>query len=1063
MIMDQSPTVETLKKQLDETQRKHKRVAHELSSMINAQGNLYRFQERIEQQKVIYSQIAAVGHHFNEKLEFNEILTAIDRFVLNLLNYERYLLFLPDPNNPTLLLRRSHGGFLDMAVEEEVKKITLTASLPQFKTFLEGSTRITCDETSSDAGLEEFRKLFRMQEFLIYNLGKTENSLKGVLIVGNTKENANLHQRISAAGKGDDEMDALFSNITSQISGALNTMKFMQAIQFESAQVKRLLNNMRQAVFSVKQDGTIVEPVSKFADSLFGSSIVSTKIYDTIFKDLPKNTEIYTALTTGFSTVFGESELQWDLMDGTFPVRVIYMHPTNEKDPERILKINYRPIWDDNELLEKIMFVVEDITELERLEKQIAKERGEIQIIQELARNNLENISNFFTRSAELLEMCKENTRSIESDPNALGVLMRNLHTLKGNARLFGYSFISKRVHTTESIVLEIKGKILDKSLPIPDGRLKIFQELYEVQEQLQEYAQVANRILNIKNQFEPPIIQELNQLFIETEGKDTKSPEVASRILTQIWIAKSLRDPALTAACDKLSKTITPEVLNELKGAFLNLFSRSMSFKPYSLEPDAQIRALSEAYLVHLAIEKYRAKKSDETKKDLGHAIRMLQSTCLEVGFKYLTVLATQMTKAFETSADAALIPTLSRGMTYVWRYLNFTGCLYANEIVKSDVKQKVQDALKTPFKDATDALKQLTALGELRSPWFLFLRKQTASQQSVASVLQVIQTAAGSDLPHTSPINEAAVDLQPLRNAVIAFGKDGAFAQVITQIEATSKAVAAGLKSHLTPEEGLPETIPLQIKYLDLLQIIDPYLAKGQGGMTGDAPKFLEIVDVNLARLERAIVQLNTASDQQAVNAIKKDFRNLLNIPVKPMLFKFQTMVKEVSTTLGKKVQYDVTGADITLSREQIGNLQDALVHVIRNGIDHGIEIPEERVKQGKKELGLIEVQCIEAADHVALVITDDGRGIDPKRIADIALKKGIITEKEHQSLSDKEKVFLIFKPGFSSKEQASELSGRGVGMEIVETLVKKAGGELALVSRVGLGSEFTIKIKN
>lgn len=179
--------------------------------------------------------------------------------------------------------------------------------------------------------------------------------------------------------------------------------------------------------------------------------------------------------------------------------------------------------------------------------------------------------------------------------------------------------------------------------------------------------------------------------------------------------------------------------------------------------------------------------------------------------------------------------------------------------------------------------------------------------------------------------------------------------------------------------------------------------------------------------------------------------------------MLFKFQTMVKEVSTTLGKKVQYDVTGADITLSREQIGNLQDALVHVIRNGIDHGIEIPEERVKQGKKELGLIEVQCIEAADHVALVITDDGRGIDPKRIADIALKKGIITEKEHQSLSDKEKVFLIFKPGFSSKEQASELSGRGVGMEIVETLVKKAGGELALVSRVGLGSEFTIKIKN
>ncbi|MEZ5680430.1 MAG: chemotaxis protein CheA [Erythrobacter sp.] len=170
---------------------------------------------------------------------------------------------------------------------------------------------------------------------------------------------------------------------------------------------------------------------------------------------------------------------------------------------------------------------------------------------------------------------------------------------------------------------------------------------------------------------------------------------------------------------------------------------------------------------------------------------------------------------------------------------------------------------------------------------------------------------------------------------------------------------------------------------------------------------------------------------------------------------------LVRDLSNELGKQVMVDFEGGEVELDREMIEMVRDPLTHIIRNAIDHGIEGPGERMKNGKREIGLMRFAARQAGNQISLVVSDDGRGLDIDRIAAKAVSAGMYSEAEVQRMSDRRKQHLIFEPGLSTAETVSSVSGRGVGMDVVRANIEKVGGSIDLTSQKGEGTSFHIKL--
>jgi len=182
---------------------------------------------------------------------------------------------------------------------------------------------------------------------------------------------------------------------------------------------------------------------------------------------------------------------------------------------------------------------------------------------------------------------------------------------------------------------------------------------------------------------------------------------------------------------------------------------------------------------------------------------------------------------------------------------------------------------------------------------------------------------------------------------------------------------------------------------------------------------------------------------------------------IPVEKVFKKFPRIVRNLSRDLGKEVELEIVGEETELDRSVVDEIGDPLIHLIRNALDHGLELPEDRVAAGKSRTGRVVLSATHEGNQIIISIRDDGRGIDPDKLARKAIDKGLVSEEQVAAMSQKEILDLIFLPGFSTKEKATDLSGRGVGMDVVRTNIRKLNGIIEIRSEVGAGSEFILKL--
>jgi len=182
---------------------------------------------------------------------------------------------------------------------------------------------------------------------------------------------------------------------------------------------------------------------------------------------------------------------------------------------------------------------------------------------------------------------------------------------------------------------------------------------------------------------------------------------------------------------------------------------------------------------------------------------------------------------------------------------------------------------------------------------------------------------------------------------------------------------------------------------------------------------------------------------------------------LPVEKVFKKFPRIVRSMARDLGKEVNLQIFGEETELDRSVVDEIGDPLIHLIRNAMDHGLENPEQRQAAGKPRVGSLILSAVHEGNQIIISIKDDGNGIDTERVGRKALEKGLISEEQLAAMSQRELFDLIFLPGFSTKDKASDLSGRGVGMDVVKTNIKKLNGLIEVKSEKGLGSEFILRL--
>jgi len=182
---------------------------------------------------------------------------------------------------------------------------------------------------------------------------------------------------------------------------------------------------------------------------------------------------------------------------------------------------------------------------------------------------------------------------------------------------------------------------------------------------------------------------------------------------------------------------------------------------------------------------------------------------------------------------------------------------------------------------------------------------------------------------------------------------------------------------------------------------------------------------------------------------------------VPIEQVFNRFPRMIRGLAKDLGKKIDLEITGEDTELDRTVIDEIGDPLVHFIRNSVDHGIEMPEDRTQKGKPPEGHLKLSAYQSGNHVFIEIADDGAGINRDKVVAKAIKNGVITEEQSKKLTDEEAFSLIFSSGFSTADSVTDVSGRGVGLDVVKNAVEALGGHITTESELDKGSKFTIQL--
>lgn len=844
------------------------------------------------------------------------------------------------------------------------------------------------------------------------------------------------------------------------------------------SKVQNLLDNMKQAVFVVVSSGEIIQPVSRHTARLFRQEVVGKNVFDVLFRDLPRGEQTYSGLMTAFLTTFGAEEFQWDLMVDLMPRRVLYKHDASDPDSGvSVLKVDYCPLYDEHGEMEKLMLIVEDVTKVEQLEREQQSNQLRTQILEELAKNRTEDLREFLATAHTQLREARHKLE--QRDVSERNAFFRLLHTLKGNARVLGLSLIARATHETETAAEPLRNPEADN----PVLREEVRDALVDLQRQLAEYAAVAEHILRVPNEIE---VRGCSELHRAVTALDAEVPQLVAGLRNEKdarAVATSLEARALT--CREAADTLVSDDVRKAAKAFqhvIALFTHpqasvdsgivadlhrcheklveaaltrrvsSQTAAAYSLSTSGWTSVYLDIYALTCAV--YEDDGAPKRLLTIERAAERAMSSAGTLRAEFLPALLAKIVSTAHQSRERGALTGLVRE---AWRHVLLHSTLESLALLRVEERSLLLSALAESDK-GDGAWVALLEAGRVRTGsvvgFFGALRRSGTPAIEVLKLLSSLFDDAGIEQVAKMFVSSRGHELDELSSLL---KRVDAHTQAISfDTWAVELGAPFSLFSH-SPRLGLG-----YLKRLDILRLVNAVqeLVLGNFQLLFERVQTVEVMAYHFSQLQRRLREYKQDKTEGSLDALEETIAQLLYVPVIPSLYKYSSMVTEIAERLGKRASLQLLGDTTTaLPREHLYPLHDALVHLLRNGIDHGLETPEERTRAGKPERGTIEIECALSGDQVKLVLRDDGRGIDPFKVRQKALELKLISESTAVELSEEQLIDLVFLPHFSTARSVTDISGRGIGMDVVRESLLRIGAQMHVESRVGCGTSFSI----
>ena len=377
---------------------------------------------------------------------------------------------------------------------------------------------------------------------------------------------------------------------------------------------------------------------------------------------------------------------------------------------------------------------------------------------------------------------------------------------------------------------------------------------------------------------------------------------------------------------------------------------------------------------------------------------------------------------------------------------------CVRLTQISEGEEPSAAAEAPATP---APEPVKEPAAPAEEAAPEVSDAELSKLSDSEVeAEIERLLKVRKAEDQARRASKGIAPKSPEEIAPAASAVPASAAKPAPSRERDADKKVPAASSSSAVAQEQ----TIRVEVKRLDHLMNLIGELVLGKNRLLKiyddveeryEGEKFLEELNQVVSSLS-----LVTTDIQLAVMKTRM-------LPIAKVFNKFPRMIRDLSRDLGKQIDLEISGEETELDKSIVEEIGDPLVHIIRNSCDHGIEDPETRKAMGKPEKGLVQLKAYNEGNHIVVEIVDDGKGLDADMLKAKSIEKGIITEREADAMSEKEAFGLIFRPGFSTAAKVTNVSGRGVGMDVVKTNIEKLNGIIDIESEVGKGTVMKLKI--
>ena len=837
--------------------------------------------------------------------------------------------------------------------------------------------------------------------------------------------------------------------------------------------MESLLNNLKQAIFSVNEEGIIESPSSDFSKEIFERNIEGLSIFETIFSGLEESSETYSAIQFANACNFGNDEFQWNMILDQYPTRIVLSKKSISN--EKILKINYVPLWSKAGLLKKIMYVVEDVTEVEKLEFEMKVQKEstnrKVKILQELGSNKRPDLNSFFldtlklsVESQSLAKEIQEQIGNEEKIAKGLRIIFRHLHTIKGNARIYNLSYISSFVHGLENQVsrfISIQPKDLSKEV------IQTFiYNLYDLHGIINYYLNAGREVFGIEfmedrefKDFLHKSIITLENLMCKVFSRDRNSIELKNELIDNRSIFEEMYGLCdnlvrLTLCLDHsfLSKNLFAfkkdlkmmqndlllpedidfnlvEPFSEINKGILDITLNSSHFKAITLNGNDWLELFLKLLNITETFIRIR-----EDRKSFLKSFYELKGLLDKINLKFFDFLMDIIQNILNSKSDQHY-EKIKYNLKLIWHFLGLTS--------QVDMSKKQKDNLNQP------------------EIYFMFCETCEKDGKNKKYLENILNSIFDNEI---TSLDGFFVPTYQVGNIIMDCYPDLKRNNMLEIIELFNKIKKDFPNSpFLKSLEFIfnPKKLPWgrYVINLSTIQLLAYYAESDVPVNQMTKPDMVEVLAVNFEKFKEKISELSKLNKRDS--SLEETFNMLYELPVKYSLRKFSPFIDEVSERINKKVEFKLKGDECSLDQDRLSLLSDAIMHLIRNSLDHGIEDPEERMTLGKNEAGLIEIQCLNEEETIEIRVSDDGKGINENKIFESALQKQLVEKDDSKKMTIDEKINLIFLPNFSTKKSTSDMSGRGVGMDIVKKNIEKMGGGLSVVTEEEFGTTFFIRI--